>query len=115
MRTVKRPSGRSDAAERLLKGLGLAARAGCLRIGTEAASRAVKKGQAVALVIAGDAPDYVHIRLAGLASGRSLPHRTILDGDALGGAVGRARVVALAITDESLGRRVLELAEAVQG
>jgi ribosomal protein L7Ae-like RNA K-turn-binding protein len=95
-----------------------------LRIGTEAASRAVKKGQAVVLVIAGqavvlviagDAPDYVHRQLGGLASGRSLPYRTILNGDALGGAVGRARVVALAITDESLGRRVLELAEAVKG
>jgi ribosomal protein L7Ae-like RNA K-turn-binding protein len=115
LRTVKRPSEKIDAEDRLLKGLGLAARAGCLRIGTEAASRAVRKGQAVAVVIAGDAPDYVHRQLGGLASGRSLPYRTILNGDALGGAVGRARVVALAITDESLGRRVLELAEAVKG
>jgi ribosomal protein L7Ae-like RNA K-turn-binding protein len=80
----------------------------------EAASRAVRRGQAAALVIAGDAPDYVHRQLGGLASGRSLPHRTVLNGDALGGAVGRARVVAMAITDESLGRRVLELAEAVK-
>jgi ribosomal protein L7Ae-like RNA K-turn-binding protein len=50
-----------------------------------------------------------------LLSHRSIPHKVVLDGERLGRAIGRDRVVALAITDESLGRRVLELAEAVEG
>jgi hypothetical protein len=35
-----------------------------------------------------------------------------MDGASLGEALGRGRVVAIVVTDASLGRRILELAEA---
>lgn len=106
-----RRNGKPDAADRFLKSLGLAARAGRVRVGMDAVRQAVATGRAVAIVIAGDAPRPVVERL----NGRSRPGRVVLDGDALGHAIGRERVVALAITDESLGRRVIELAEAMSG
>jgi ribosomal protein L7Ae-like RNA K-turn-binding protein len=99
----------------LLKSLGLAARAGRVRIGMDAVCRAVATGRAKAIVIAGDAPSSVHERLGGTLRVKPRPGRVVLDGDALGHAIGRERVVALAITDEFLGRRVIELAEAVSG
>lgn len=105
-----RRSEKPDAADRFLKGLGLAARAGSVRVGTEAVCHCIATGRAAAVVIAGDAPRSVVEKL----NGRSRPGGVVLDGDALGHAIGRERVVALAITDEFLGRRVIELAEAVE-
>jgi ribosomal protein L7Ae-like RNA K-turn-binding protein len=112
---VRRQSAKPDAADRLLKSLGLAARAGRVRIGMDATCQALETGRATAIVIAGDAPSSVRERLCGKLRAGGLPVRVVLDGDALGHAIGRARVVALAVTDESLGRRVIELAEAVSG
>ncbi len=108
-------TGEPGKAGRFLAGLGLAARAGRLRIGAEAVQRSIRAGQAVAIVIAGDAPPPVRQKLAKLSSTRSLPHLIVLDGQQLGHAVGRSRVVALAVTDRSLGRQVLDLAEALEG
>lgn len=113
--SVKARGGEREPARRLLASLGLAARAGRLRIGTEAVRRSIRAGEAAAVVIAGDASLQVRVRLAKLAEARSLAHRVILDSQRLGGAVGRARVVALAVTDRSLARRVLELAEELEG
>jgi len=97
----------------LLKSLGLAARAGRVRVGVDAVCQAVAAGRATAIVIAGDAPSSVYVRLNARSRRGGLPGRVDLDGDALGQAIGRERVVALAITDEYMGRRVIELAEAV--
>ena len=69
----------------------------------------------MAVVIAGDAPLAVRKKFERLLNLRSLPYKVVLDGDVLGGAVGRERVVSLAITDKSLGRQVLKLAEEVEG
>jgi len=99
----------------LLKSLGLAAKAGRVRIGLDAVCQAVEKGRAKAIVIAGDAPSSVHERLSGKLRASPRPGRVDLDGDVLGRAIGRGRVVVMAVTDESLGRRVIELAEAVSG
>jgi ribosomal protein L7Ae-like RNA K-turn-binding protein len=112
---VKRRSRTPDSDRRLLSSLGLAARAGQLRIGYDAVSQSIRSGQAVAVVVARDAPDSVLKRLEGLLASHSVPHRTVLDGDRLGAAVGRDRVVALAITDSSLGQRAMDLAEEVEG
>ncbi len=104
-----------EAASRLLRGLGLARRAGQLRVGVDAVQRAIRRSEAVAVVIAGDAPPQVRRRFQRLLGPRGLPHTVVLDGDQLGRAVGRERVVALAVTDKSLGHRVLELAQALKG
>ncbi len=112
---MKARIGEREPVRRVLASLGLAARAGGLRIGTEAVRRSIRAGEATAVVIAGDASPRVRIRLVKLADARSLAHRVILDSQRLGRAVGRARVVALAVTDRSLGRRVLELMEELEG
>lgn len=104
-----------DAPARLLSGIGLAARAGRVRVGFEAVSRSIRRGEARAVVIAVDAPSYVERRLKRALTAQRVPCRVVLEADHLGRAVGRERVVALAVTDTSLGRRVLELAEAVEG
>ncbi|UCC73111.1 MAG: ribosomal L7Ae/L30e/S12e/Gadd45 family protein [Gemmatimonadota bacterium] len=102
------------ASDRLLSGLGLAARAGRLRVGLDAVTRSVRSGEAAAVVVAGDAPVSIRRKLARVLSGGTPPHVVVLDGDRLGRAVGRERVVVMAVTDRSLGHRVVELAEAVQ-
>ena len=112
---MRRQSEKPDAEDRLLKSLGLAAKAGRVRVGMGAVCQAIETGRAAAIVIAGDAPSSVRERLSGTSRTRRVPGRVVLDGDTLGRAIGRARVVALAITDESLGRRVIELAAAVGG
>jgi ribosomal protein L7Ae-like RNA K-turn-binding protein len=112
---VSRTSESAEAPGRLLGGLGLAARAGRVRVGADAVGRSIRNREAALVVIAGDAPQYVRRKIERLLSSRSLPHVVVLDGDQLGRAVGRERVVTLAVTDESLGRRVLELAERVAG
>ena len=113
-RQATRKSG-PDGAAALLGGLGLAARAGRLRVGFEAVRRSIRTGEARAVVIAGDAPRSVRRRLEGLLSDRGPAHRIVLDGDSLGEALGRPRVVAVAVTDGSLAQRVLELAAQVEG
>lgn len=102
------------ATGRLLSGLGLAARAGRLRVGVEAVGQSIKRDEACAVVIAADAPQRIRRRLEHLSALRTLPHEVVLDGDRLGRAVGRGRVVALAVTDARLGRRVLELAKEIE-
>jgi ribosomal protein L7Ae-like RNA K-turn-binding protein len=97
-----------------LSSLGLAARAGRLRLGLEAVTRAVSNGEAAAVVVAGDAPDSVRRKLERLFAGDAPPKVVVLDGERLGRAVGRERVVVMAVTDRSLGDRVVELAEAVE-
>jgi ribosomal protein L7Ae-like RNA K-turn-binding protein len=93
----------------------MAARAGQLRVGFDAVSRAIRSGQAVAVVVASDAPLSVRKKLEVLLASQPVPHKLVLDGDRLGAAVGRERVVALAITEGSLGQRVVDLAEEVEG
>lgn len=108
-------SRRPEAADSLLGGLGLAARAGQLRVGVDAVGRSIEREEARAVVIARDAPRDVRRKLERLLRSRTLPHKVVMDGDRLGRAVGHERVVALAVTDGSLGRHVMELAEALTG
>lgn len=84
-------------------------------MGAEAVGRSIERDEARAVVIAADAPSVVRRRLERLLRSRTLPHTVVMDGDRLGRAVGRKRVVVLAVTDASLGRRVIELAQEVTG
>lgn len=86
-----------------------------MRFGVDAVGKAIRGGDAAAIVLAEDAPEYVRRRVTGLLGSHPLPMaRVALDGDRLGRAVGRERVVVLAITDGSLGRRIMELAVEVR-
>jgi ribosomal protein L7Ae-like RNA K-turn-binding protein len=104
-----------DAATRLLSGVGLAARAGRLKIGYDAVKAAVSRGEAVAVLVAGDAPESLKRKVKRILESQSVPSRIVLSGDLLGQSVGRERVVVLAVTDGSLGRQVISLAEELQG
>ena len=64
------------------------------------------------MIVAGDAPEAVRRRLSGVLNGGGVPHKIVMDGASLGEALGRGRVVAIVVTDASLGRRILELAAA---
>ena len=103
----------SRSEERLLSGLGLAARAGRVRVGMDAVGQSIRRDEAKAIVIAGDAPEPVRKRVERIVAQSGLSHRVVLDGDRLGHALGRPRVVVIAVTDAALGRHVLELAEDV--
>lgn len=103
----------NESEKRLLGGLGLAARAGRVKVGLDSVGQTIRRGEARAVVIAADAPNSVRRKLEALLSNRAIPHSVVLDGDRLGKAVGRQRVVVLALTDDSLGQRVIDLAVAV--
>lgn len=111
----KRRSAVPDASKALLNGLGLAARAGRVRVGYDGVRRAIRNGEARVVIIAGDAPAPVRRRLERILNGEGTSHKIVLDGDSLGAALGRPRVVAVAVTERSLGRRILELAGEVEG
>ena len=86
-----------------------------MKVGYDAVGDSVGDGSVHAVVIAGDAPDGVKGKLERLLTAQSVPYKVVLDGDQLGRAIGRERVVAIAITDDSLGRRVIELAQQLEG
>jgi ribosomal protein L7Ae-like RNA K-turn-binding protein len=105
----------SEAANRLQGSIGLAARAGRIKVGYDAVTAAVRDGAAFAVVVAGDAPEDVKNKLERFLTAHDVPFRVVLDGDRLGRSIGRERSIALAITDGSLGRRVIELAKELEG
>ena len=108
-------SAESRGVARLLGQLGLAARAGRLRVGMDAVEESVRRGEARAVIVAADASAGTERRIGRLLSGRPPGCKVVVDGDRLGHAVGRSRVVVVAVTDSSLARRVLALAGPVEG
>lgn len=102
---------RSDG--RLLGLLGLATRAGKLRIGMDAVERSIRQGEARAVLIAGDASERIDRALGRLLRSRAVCRKVVVDGERLGGALGRDRVVVVAVTDAVLAERVLALADAL--
>lgn len=101
-------SRRADEALRLL---GLARRAGAVAPGTDASRRAVRKGEARFILMAGDASDVQLDKIRQLLKNRAVPWGILGDRTTLGAAVGRGPVSAVAITAPSLAealQRVLE-------
>jgi len=90
--------GRADEALRLL---GLARRAGSVAPGTDAARRAVRAGEARLILMADDASGVQLDKIRGAMKNRSIPRATLGDRAALGAAVGRGPVSAVAVTAES--------------
>lgn len=113
MPRVSRKSGLVDSPRRLLGALGLAARARQVRIGREAVEQAIQRGDATAVLLAGDAPRRATERLERLSEARGIASVVVLNGDRLGRALGRERVVSIAVTDAALGKRIVDLARQV--
>lgn len=93
----------ADAALRLL---GLAARAGAVVPGTERAREAVRAGEAKLVLVAVDASDNSRDKILPLLRVRGVPHLVRFDRAALGAAVGRGPLSAVAVTGAPLAERL---------
>ena len=89
--------------------LGLAARAGAVIPGTERVREAARSGKLHFALVASDLSDNSRDKLLPLLDARQIPYAIVSDRDALGGAVGRAPLSALGITERKLASRVREI------
>jgi ribosomal protein L7Ae-like RNA K-turn-binding protein len=89
--------------------LGLAARAGAVLPGTDRVREAARSDGLHFVLIASDLSDNSRDKLLPLLNARQIPYAIVSDRDALGGAVGRAPLSALGITEKKLAARVVEL------
>lgn len=89
--------------------LGLAARAGAVLPGTDRVREAARAGALHFVLVASDASENSRDKLVPLLESRRVPHAIVFDRVALGGAVGRAPLSALGITEIKLAKRVKEL------
>jgi len=89
--------------------LGLAARAGAVVPGTDRVREAVRNGGVQFVLVAEDASDNSRDKLLPLLQARHVEHAVLLDRTVLGGALGKAPLSAVGITEEKLARRVKEL------
>lgn len=91
--------------------LGLAARAGAVIPGTERVREAARAGSLHFVLVASDLSDNSRDKLLPLLEARRVPYAIVSNRDALGGAVGRAPLSALGITETKLALRVKQLLE----
>ena len=91
-----------------LRLLGLARRAGAVAPGTDATRRAIRRGEARLVLMAGDASRVQLDKIRKELSNRPIPQVILGDRATLGAAIGKAPVAALAVTDESLATRMLQ-------
>jgi len=96
-------------AERALQLLGLAARAGSVVPGTERVREAARNSGLVLVLLARDASENSRGKLVPLLQARRIPHLTEFERVQLGGAIGRAPLSAVGITDPALARRLAQL------
>ena len=89
--------------------LGLAARAGAALPGTDRVREAARGDGLFFVFVANDASDNALDKVVPLLKSREIPYAVVFDRDALGGAIGRAGISALGITDRKLASRVKEL------
>jgi ribosomal protein L7Ae-like RNA K-turn-binding protein len=98
------------AARPLLSLLGIAARAGATVPGTDAVRASAREGKAVLVLLGSDASPTQRRKLVPLLDARGIPYRVGPSRAALGAALGRGPVSAVAVTEPGLARRLLELA-----
>jgi ribosomal protein L7Ae-like RNA K-turn-binding protein len=82
--------------------LGLARRAGAVAPGTEAVRRAIREGEALLILMAEDASSVQLEKIRTTLHDRSIPQVILGDRNALGAAVGRAALSAVAVTNRNL-------------
>ena len=92
----------------VLRLLGLARRAGAVVPGTEAARRAVRQGKARLILMAGDASSVQLKKLRKTLGDRPIPQAILGDRAALGAAIGRAPVSAVAVTADEFALRLVQ-------
>ncbi|MCH7991898.1 MAG: ribosomal L7Ae/L30e/S12e/Gadd45 family protein [Gemmatimonadetes bacterium] len=95
--------------------LGLARRAGAVALGTAAVRRAVREGEALLILMAGDASSVQMDKIRTTLRDRPIPQVILGDRNTLGAAVGLAAVSAVAVTNRSLADRLLVELNGSQG
>ena len=95
--------------------LGLAARAGAVLPGTERVREAARGEGLHFALVANDASDNSLDKLLPLLDARQIPYTVRFDRTTLGGAVGKAPLSALGITDRKLAKRVKEMLQQLGG
>lgn len=89
-----------------LRLLGLARRAGGVAPGTDAVRRAIREGEAQLILMASDASSVQLDKIRVTLNDRKIPQVVLGDRHALGEAVGRAPLSAVAVTHASLAERL---------
>jgi predicted RNA-binding protein YlxR (DUF448 family) len=106
---------RGHLEQRLLGALGLARKAGQIATGFTRVEKALRSGEAIALLTATDAADDGRNKLVGLLHGLGIaagtPHLQILTSDQMGLALGLDNVIHAALTNGAAARSALVRAE----
>jgi ribosomal protein L7Ae-like RNA K-turn-binding protein len=97
--------------DRVLRMLGLAARAGAVVPGTGRVREAVRGGSVLLVVLAADASQNSRDKLLPLLDARGVNWISGYDRDTLGQAVGRPPLSAVGVTDARMAARVREIAD----
>lgn len=100
---MSRPGKKTDEDLSLL---GLAARAGAVARGTEAARLAVDRGKAFLVLIARDGSEQQKQKILGPVARHGVPYLEISERASLGAAVGRGPLTAIAVTDASFASEI---------
>jgi ribosomal protein L7Ae-like RNA K-turn-binding protein len=95
--------------------LGLAARAGAILPGTDRVREAARGEGLHFALVANDASDNSLDKLLPLLNARQIPYTVRFDRTTLGGAVGKAPLSAIGITDIKLAKRVKEMLQQLGG
>lgn len=82
--------------------LGLAMRAGGVAAGVEATRQAIRSGEAGLVLVAGDGAPGQTEKVRRTLAGSGVPHLETESAEAMGAAVGRPPLTAVAVTDASL-------------
>ncbi|MCL6632015.1 MAG: ribosomal L7Ae/L30e/S12e/Gadd45 family protein [Alicyclobacillus herbarius] len=100
---------------RALSWLGLALRAGRIRVGSEAVFSAIRSGQAKLVVLAGDAGSNLAKKVADKCAFYQVPLRKGPDKSVLGQALGRRTVGVVAVLDAEFAERFRQSVGAIYG
>jgi ribosomal protein L7Ae-like RNA K-turn-binding protein len=106
----------TDAAlqlQQFLQVLGLAKRAGRIRVGTDAVFAALAAGDARMVVVASDAGQNVQKKIRDKCAFYDRPLLRLADRSALGGACGRGQAVVVAVNDPGFAAKLMAYAEGI--
>lgn len=78
--------------------------------GTDGTRKGVREGEVLCVIIAGDSSLTQRQKLEPLLEARGVPGFVCLSRERIGGAIGRAEVSAVGLTDKNFARRAAELA-----
>jgi ribosomal protein L7Ae-like RNA K-turn-binding protein len=92
--------------------LGLARRAGAVAPGTDATRRSIRRGEARLVLMAKDASSVQMDKIRKLMVKRPIPQAVLGDRATLGAAIGKGPTSAIAVTDESFAKLLLDDLEA---